>query len=381
MEFKTPQPVPEIYQKTLYRQEAGIWHYLRLFWLDASQIFEVRSAFCGQNAAVIGQETLMADETKADALHRLVTALMPAGYTVQPSQTQELIVVINTPNWDGFSAGAPWFDQLQSEFLHPLYAYLDDTANGGNIGGTMTQPTSITHYLGVLDREAALSKIAELAQPLVDAFNITFSTTPSIPLPKPPLPNEVNTGIAKELLTAWRDAMSKITEDLKQAIINIIPSAENSQKTYPDPLYDYNERNNPYRVRGEKAAQLREKLMTVWGIGKYYWPPLGNSATCDTIHVEGLDQATRLQLIEFIRPKTQGDLYVFDIQEGIFLTIPDAIFNRYLDDSYVFDESMDWMVYNSHHETTTFGGDWLIAAVRELYRGREAGLNPWFRGG
>jgi hypothetical protein len=323
----------------------------------------------------------MANETKADALHRLVTALINAGYTVQPSQTQELIMVINTPDWDGFSAGAPWFDQLQSDFLHPLYGYLDDTANGGNIGGTMTQSRSITHYLGVLDREAALSKIVELAQHLEAAFNINIGTNPSIPLPKPPLPKEVNTGIAKELLTAWRDAMSKVTEDLRQAIINIIPTGENSQKTYPDPLYDYNERNNPYRVRGEKAAQLREKLMTVWGIGKYYWPPLGNSTTCDTIHVEGLDMATRLQLIECIRPKTQGDLFVFDIQEGIFLTIPDAIFNRYIDDTYVFDEGMGWMVYNSHHGTTTFGGDWLIAAVKELYRDREEELNPWFRGG
>jgi len=58
MDFKTPQPIPEIYQKTLYRQKAGIWHYLLLFWLEESKIFEVRSALCGQNAVVIGQETL-----------------------------------------------------------------------------------------------------------------------------------------------------------------------------------------------------------------------------------------------------------------------------------------------------------------------------------
>lgn len=373
----------EIYQKTLYRQEVDIWYYLRLFWLEESQIFEVRSAFCGQNAAIIGQEALIAGETKADALHRLVSALMRAGYISQPKKTKELNVVINTPGWEGFIAGAPWFDQLQSDFLHPLYAYLDDTANGENIGGTMTEIGRITHYFGVLDRDAALSKITELAEPLEDAFNITISSTPSILLPKPPLPKEVNTGIAKELLTAWRDAMPKITEALKQAIVNIIPTGENDQKTYPDQQVNYYERNNPYRVRGEKAAQLREKLMTVWGIGKYYWPPLGNSATCDTIHVEGLETATRLQLIDCIRPKIQGDLFVFDIQEGIFLTTPDDIFNRYIDDSYVFDEGMGWMVYNSHHETTTFSGDWLIAAVKELYRDRdrEAELDPWFRGG
>ena len=223
MDFQTPQPIPEIYQKTLYRQEAGIWHYLRLFWLEESQTFEVRSALCGQNAVVIGQEALIAGETKADALHRLVSALMRAGYISQPKKTKELNVVINTPGWDGFIAGAPWFDQLQSDFLHPLYAYLDDTANGENIGGTMTENGRITHYFGVLDREAVLSKIAELAQPLEAAFNITVSTSPSIPLPKPPLPEEVNSGIAKELLTAWRDAMPKITEALKQAIINFIP--------------------------------------------------------------------------------------------------------------------------------------------------------------
>ena len=371
----------EIYQKTLYRKKAGKWHYLRLYWLEEQQIFEVRSALCGQNAVVIGQEALNVGETKADALRRLVSALMRAGYRTQPKKIKELNVVINTPDWDGFIAGAPWFDQLQSDFLHPLYAYLDETANGENIGGTMTEIGRITHYFGVLDREAVLSKIAELAQPLEAAFNITVSTTPSIPLPKPPLPEEVNSGIAMELLTAWREAMTKISEGVKQAFISAVSAEKNSNKYDPDPPFSYYERIDPNRVRGEKAAQLREKLMTVWGIGKYYWPPLGNSATCATIHVEGLDRATRLQLIECIRPKTQGDLYVFEIEEGIFLTTPDDIFNRYIDDSYVFDEGMEWIVYSSHHGTTTFGGDWLIAAVKELYRDREEELNPWFRGG
>jgi hypothetical protein len=378
MEFKTPQPIPEIYQKNLYRQEVGIWHYLRLFWLEEQQIFEVRSAICGQNAVVIGQEALKVGETKADALRRLVSALMRAGYRTQPKKIKELNVVINTPDWDGFIAGAPWFDQLQSDFLHPLYAYLDETANGSNIEGLMIENGRITHYLGVLDREATLSKIAELAQPLEVAFNITISTTPSIPLPRPPLPEEVNSGIAKELLTAWREAMTKISEGVKQAFISAVSAEKNSNKYDPDPPFSYYERISPNRVRGEKAAQLREKLMTVWGIGKYYWPPLGNSATCNTIHVEGLDRAIRLKLIECIRPKTQGNLYVFEIEEGIFLTTPDDIINHYMDESYVFDEGMEWIVYSSHHGTTTFGGDWLIAAVKELYRDREEELNPWF---
>ncbi len=366
----------EIYQKTLYRQEADIWHYLRLFWLEESQLFEVRSAFCGQNAAIIGQEALIAGETKADALHRLVSALMRAGYISQPKKTKELNVVINTPGWGGFSAGAPWFDQLQSDFLYPLYAFLEETANGGNSEGVMTEDGRITHYFWVLDRESTLSKIAELAKPLEAAFNIIISTNTSIDSPMPPMLEEVNTRFAEELFAALKNS----SQDLRQAIINSLPPMENSQQTYPDRLGDYI-RNAPNRVWGEKAAHLREKLMTIWGIGKEYWPPTGDSAPYDIIQVANLDLATRKELIDLICSKIQGELYVFEVQDGIFLTTPDEIFKLGLDDRYVFDAGMSWMVYTYHHGITYFGGDWLTAAVRELYRDREEELNPWFRGG
>lgn len=35
------------------------------------------------------------------------------------------------------------------------------------------------------------------------------------------------------------------------------------------------------------------------------------------------------------------------------------------------------LLYFSHHNTITFGGDWLVAAVKDLYAGQPELLNAW----
>lgn len=55
------------------------------------------------------------------------------------------------------------------------------------------------------------------------------------------------------------------------------------------------------------------------------------------------------------------------------------LFSRFMiDDTYWFDAGLEWIVYVSHHDTATFGGEWLLDAVREFFKDRPERLNPWF---
>ena len=131
-------------------------------------------------------------------------------------------------------------------------------------------------------------------------------------------------------------------------------------------------------MRGEKAGQLREQLLAQWGVGKGYWPPLGGPAPCETLHVEGLEEETAAQLIAIIQDRIIGQVYAFDAGEGIFVSESARIFSRFMiDDTYWFDDGLEWVVYVSHENTVTFGGDWLLEDVRDVFQDHPENLNPW----
>lgn len=130
-------------------------------------------------------------------------------------------------------------------------------------------------------------------------------------------------------------------------------------------------------MRGEKANQLREQLLAQWGVGKDHWPPLGSAAPCKTLYVEGLEDEKAMQLIAIIQKRIIGHLYAFDAGEGIFVSEPARIFSRFMiDDTYWFDDGLEWLVYVSHENTVTFGGEWLLMEVRAIFREQSERLNP-----
>lgn len=374
------------FQKTLYRLENSAWHYIRLLWQETNQSFEVCTAPCGQLATSIRQEVLLPGETKETALHRLAVALRHAGYLEQPTIEWRLDVQVFTPVWDGFTAAAPWFDALQLDILYPLYAFLEDTANGGNSGGVKTEPICITHYLWVLNLDAATAALETIARQVPDAFrigtNIREKTEQPVPV-KLPGKNETTTldPDLKILAGKLSDLTNVITTELGQILKPLLENQVSQDKTYPDNVCGFSDRSDPDRVRGQKAGQLRERLLTQWGVGKGYWPPLGKAASCETLHVEGLDDEPAAQLIAIIQNRIIGQVYAFDTSEGIFVSEPDRIFSRFMiDDTYWFDDGLEWVIFVSHENTVTFGGDWLLEEVRDVFQDQPENLNPWWNG-
>lgn len=370
------------FQKTLYRHENCTWHYTRLIWQEAGQSFDVRTALCGQVATSIGQEALLSGETKETALHRLVTGLQKAGYTENPNVDLFLDVQIFTPTWAGFTAAAPWFDALQLDIVYPLYQMLEDTANGGNSGGIRTDPGCITHYLWVLDSDATTTAVETIARQAAASFRVVTTIRKKTENPVlVKLPEKTEAAAPdpdlKLLAGNMSDLITGIVAELRQTIKPLLKNQPIPDKTYPDNVCGFVERRDPNRVRGNKANQLRERLLTQWGVGKDYWPPLGNAAPCETLHVEGLDDEAAMQLIAIVQKRIIGQVYAFDASEGIFVSEPARICSRFMiDDTYWFDDDLEWIVYVSHHNTVTFGGDWLLKEVREIFKEQSERLPP-----
>lgn len=304
------------FQKTLYRHENSAWHYIRLLWQEAAQSFEVSTAPCGQVATFIAQEALLPGETKEAALHRLAVALRHAGYLEQPTIEWYLDVQVFTPVWDGFTAAAPWFDALQFDILYPLYDVLDDTANGGNSGGTRTEPGCLTYFLWTVDPVAVTEAIDNIARQAPAWLNVVSNIRKRGDKPVARKPLEQADGDAREMEVAfgWEDKMIRFTEN-RQYERSLPENQPILDKTYPDNVCGFVERRAPDRVRGEKAGQLREQLLAQWGVGKDYWPPLGSPAPCETLHIEGLEEETAAQLIAIIQDRSIGQVYAFDAGE------------------------------------------------------------------
>lgn len=391
------------FQKTLYRQENNIWHYIRLIWREASHSFEVCTAPCGRVATPIREEAVLPGETKETALHRLAVALKQAGYSEHPGMDWYLDVQIFTPPWDGRATAAPWFNALQSDILHPLYEVLEETANGGYRDGVGTETECITHFLWVLDPEAAMKAIETIAikTPALCRIQANYRKSPEEPVPdKPPAPTGVTAGSPEKaetplpLIPPTQTGTTLDIQGLAQHLLNLTagiaeemkqvirPYMETRPVTYPDSPNVWSAHAATNRVLGEKAKRLRERLETQWGIGKGYWPPLGGPAPCETLHVigEGLEDKIGAKLNAIIQNRMIGQVYAFDESGDIFITdAAENLFFRYdAWDTFRFDDGMEWIVYVTHENTVTFGGDWLLNEVRELFKEQPERLNPWF---
>lgn len=371
-----------VFQKTLYRQENNIWHYVRLTWHETTQSFEVSAAPCGHAASPIRQEGLLSGETKETALHRLALALRQLGYWEQPIKEWLLDVQVFTPFWDGFTAAAPWFDALQFDILYPLYEILENTANGGSNGGTRADKDCQCYFLWVAEPVAAKEAVDNIVRQAPSLFQVVahIRRRGENPVSRKPPKQEAGGCLEMEIGMGLADKMIKHAESL--AYVRSLPENQPiPDKIYPDNVCGLFERSDPDRLRGEKAGQLRERLLTQWGVGKGYWPPLGNAAPCETLHVEGMDEELAAQLIAIVKKRIIGQVYAFDASEGIFVSEPERILSRFqIDDTYWFDDSLEWVIFASHENTVTFGGEWLLKEVRDVFRGQPETLNPWWQG-
>ncbi len=355
------------FQKTCYRQEGAQWHYTRLRWLEPAQCFEVLTAPCGHTGRVIGQEWLMPGERREVALHRLALPWRQAGWLEMPTLEWHFDLTITTPLFDGLMAAAPWFDVFHTEVLHPILFELGATANYGHWGGTRQEENGITYLLWTVDTHTATAIANRVGQNAPAGFEVSTRIRKwGEGLAPKKLPG--TTADASLAETGIHTAFAKyfISTTEKWHYVRSLPENQPIPEViWPDARYPCLPNLEPDRVTGEKAAQLRERLRTLWELGKDRWPPLGRPIARDLLYIEGaLEDDIVAHLTALLQQKAAGNVYVLDTVEGIFSSSIGQIFpDLAQDDSYWFDDSLEWIMYKSHHNTITFGGDWLVKEI------------------
>ena len=129
----------------------------------------------------------------------------------------------------------------------------------------------------------------------------------------------------------------------------------------------------PYErhLRKTESAGIRKNLLQHWNFDGGYWEPIGtySSKPVHFLAQENITPVDRERIKVFIAEIADGYLYRMtewhvDYQiENIFFEF-DSSETVYCDSNY------DWIVYISHENTVTFGGDELVAFIRCLYRKR-----------
>ncbi|MBK8044465.1 MAG: hypothetical protein IPK21_18485 [Haliscomenobacter sp.] len=364
------------FQKTLYRQQGAQWRYTRLRWLESAPYFEVQAAPCGQPAKAIGQEWLRPGESREEALHRLALPLRQAGWLEMPVLEWHLDLTVTTPAFDGLMAAAPWFDAFHAGLLYPLLFELGETANYGHWGGTRQEDNRVTYFLWTVNPEAAEAIVRSVGRNAPAGFEVSARIRQR---GEDPSPRAHTTDASWEMRSVLGFENHLISATEKWQYERSLPENQPiSEIIRPDAGYPCLPNLGPDRVTGANAEQLRQHLRTLWQVGKDRWPPLGAPVSHDVLYLEGApEEEVTAQLTGLLQQKATGTVYVFDTEEGIFSSAIGQIFPDVAqEDTYWFDERMEWIIYKSHHNTLTFGGDWLIKKVRDLFHETPERLFP-----
>lgn len=132
----------------------------------------------------------------------------------------------------------------------------------------------------------------------------------------------------------------------------------------------------PYerKLMRSESIKLTKELVYLWKIGRYWVPLAASSVESVFVMTDSLtsddEQAVRKYLTSAPNQRVFsisefGDGYEMDIE----------LFDFNLSETYIFDRTMEWIIYGSHEGTIAFGGGRLIDLVRELFSSRQELLN------
>lgn len=121
-------------------------------------------------------------------------------------------------------------------------------------------------------------------------------------------------------------------------------------------------------------VNIRERLSNIWGINQPYWYLLYSCHRDDVIAFD-LNYVTISEKLKDVKMwlLEQGvsemcefrenglDYEINDIKDYSFWDSDDYFWNN---ECYWFDYTMDWIIYLSHEQTITFGGDAMIKRLK-----------------
>lgn len=174
---------------------------------------------------------------------------------------------------------------------------------------------------------------------------------------------------ARSIMTDNLDGQAEINamDEERHLLAAYIRSVSTDQLLQVEPL--------PYRRVLSAAERQRQEqvLERVWGAGDGYWYPLNDIPRTDVVAFEAPEfhrdiGAERLRAI--LRAANVGQVYELTefVEHPAYEQDLEACGFRYTGaEGYWCDTGMEWIVYASHEDSITLGGQWLIDRVQESW--------------
>jgi hypothetical protein len=356
-----------MYRIALYKQVEGRWHYVRLTSQDHNR-YTMAQGRVGELPDRLETQPLPYAPGTELALQQVAQEWVAEGYgTPHRSELKVLSLHFSMKSWRGYTSAAPWFEDWKTWYEEPMDKYLEERGHSYFDNGSASRSGDyLVLHRYVLHAEAASAAIQDIAAvaPAIFPFKIYIDDRERYPqvLYNPSVPEEIN-----DILRGFEDVAASMTFISQELTLQKVLTAT--------PVHSV-ERTMP-RVSREQARKLREALSEAWGYECNYWIPIGKPAKQEVVFIDELPADLKSHLTHLIFSRTMGAIYRVDYDEGMSEIDSADLFKPFSYEGAIFAADMSWIVYFSHHNTFTFGGEYLIDAVKDHYKDRPSMLNRW----
>ncbi|MBK7938593.1 MAG: hypothetical protein IPJ82_16590 [Lewinellaceae bacterium] len=351
------------YRLILYQKRETRWHYVRLTALPDG-VLRTETGCCGLVPDQQEEITLPATTDARVVLRQAGESWQEKGYQKPAPQDVEVLTLhFQMRRWSGYPAGAPWYDDLTSAYLDPILQKLETTCNGLFRGNERFSGNHLYYYT-ILNSDLAL----ETAEGIAAAAPVKFLLDIHIGRREKQVQIPIDPNVPEYLRSLFR-----VVEKSARSIAGELPVLFPGDPLQPEMIANG---NAPKRVRGDEAARLRQVLKDKWNFDSNFWNPLTDASPSQVVFLNGMAPDKTQQIAAQIKSRLNAPLYLLDCEEGLFEISSDDLFKEVYE-GVVFDADLNWVIYFSHHHTITFGGDWLIASVKDLYKEQPEMLNAW----
>ncbi len=347
----------------LYKQIINRWHYVRLTAVSDAELC-METGCCGQKPEQTDSSGISADTDPSTALRQEGEQWLEKGYAKpHPHSLQVMSLHFQMRRWTGYPAGAPWYDDWTSGYLDPIQQVLEETCNGIPKGNERFSGNYLQYYT-IFNTDLAQEAVEKIAAAAPVKFLLDIhvaSREKQVQIP-------IDPNVPEYLRSLFR-VVEKSARTIAHELPVLFPT---------DPLQPEFVPNGPIqkRIIGEEAAALRSTLKEKWNFDSNFWDPLTQVAPSEVVFLNGMAEDKKQAIAAMLSKKLLEPLYLLDCETGLFQIGTDQIFGG-SHEGMVFDASFEWVIYFSHHYTITFGGDWLVSAVKDFYSDQPELLNAW----
>jgi len=347
----------------LYKQINNRWHYVRLTATYPAEL-SIETGCCGQKPDHAEKNEIPASIHPIAALRQEGEKWIEQGYSKpHPHSLQVMTLHFQMRRWTGYPAGAPWYDDWTSGYLDPIHQILDETCNGIPRGNERFSGNYM-HYYTIFNTDLAQEAVEKIAA----AAPVKFLLDIHIASREKQVHIPIDPNVPEYLRSLFR-----VVEKSARTIAHELPVLFPTDPLQPEFVPNASANR---RIVGEEAAGLRSTLKEKWNFDSNFWDPLTQVAPAEVVFLNGMAEDKKQAVAMLLSHKLQEPLYLLDCETGLFEIDTDQIFGG-SHEGMVFDTSFDWVIYFSHHYTITFGGDWLVDAVKDLYQEQPELLNAW----